>query len=308
MQGRRRKGRRVDGILLLDKPLGLSSNAALQHARRLFNAQKAGHTGSLDPLATGLLPICFGEATKASGYLLDTDKCYQVTAQLGRQTSTGDAEGEVILELPVPSLTQSGVEQVLAGFMGESRQVPPMYSALKHQGVRLYDLARAGREVAREPRTIHIHRLDVLNMSEDSLELEVHCSKGTYVRTLVEDIARALGSCGHVSKLRRTSVGPFSGANMVDFDRLHAIAEAGEAALDAELLPIELAFAGWPSVQLNEDSAWYLKRGQPVQVAKAPSEGWLCIYGPDRRLLGLGEVLEDGRVAPRRLLVDAPSH
>lgn len=307
MQGRRRKGRRVDGILLLDKPHGLSSNAALQRARRLFNAQKAGHTGSLDPLATGLLPICFGEATKASGYLLDTDKCYQVTAQLGRQTSTGDAEGGVILELPIPAMTRQWVEQVLAGFLGESTQVPPMYSALKHQGQRLYDLARAGQEVRREPRAILIHAIKLLRMAGNCLELEVHCSKGTYIRTLVEDISTALGTCGYVSNLRRTSVGPFSGAQMVDFDHLQATSEAGESALDALLLPIEVAFVGWPSVQLSEDSAWYLKRGQPVQVARAPTQGWLCIFGPDQRLLGLGEVLADGRVAPRRLLVDPPS-
>lgn len=303
MMGRRRKGRRVDGILLLDKPLGLSSNAALQHARRLFNAQKAGHTGSLDPLATGLLPICFGEATKASGYLLDTDKCYQVSVQLGRQTSTGDAEGEVILERAVPDMAQSAIERVLAGFLGESEQVPPMYSALKHEGKRLYALARAGQIVEREPRTIHVDALRLIRQAGDQLDLEVHCSKGTYVRTLVEDIARALGTCGHVSKLHRTAVGPFAGSEMHDFDHLEALADAGDAALDGVLLPIEVAFAGWPSVQLNEDSAWYLQRGQPVQVAKAPTEGWLCIYGPDRRLLGLGEILDDGRVAPRRLLV-----
>jgi tRNA pseudouridine55 synthase len=303
MQGRKRKGRRVDGILLLDKPLGLSSNTALQRAKHLFQAQKAGHTGSLDPLATGLLPICFGEATKASGYLLDSDKCYQVTAQLGRQTTTGDREGETLREMPVPELTPATIEHTLQRFLGESTQIPPMYSALKHQGQRLYALARQGHEVAREPRRITVHSLQLLDHAAETISLEILCSKGAYIRTLVEDIAVALDTCAHVTSLRRIRVGPFQAANMVDFAMLDAIAKDDQAALDALLLPIELAFEGWPCVQLDADSAWYLQRGQAVQASQAPSEGLVCLYGPDKRLLGVGEVLEDGRVTPRRLLV-----
>lgn len=302
MTGRRRKGRRVDGILLLDKPLGISSNSALQKARRLFGAQKAGHTGSLDPLATGMLPICFGEATKASAFLLDADKRYVVTARLGRQTTTGDAEGETLKELPVPALDRPGIEQTLRRFTGESLQVPPMYSALKHQGMRLYALAREGIEVERKPRSIRIHALTLLGTRDDSLELDVLCSKGTYIRTLVEDIARDLGSCAHVSSLRRLSVGPFQG-EMHGLAQLELLAQEGQHALDQVLLPTEVAFAGWPSVELDQDSAWYLQRGQPVRVAQAPLQGWLCIYGPGGSLLGVGEALGDGRIAPRRLLV-----
>jgi tRNA pseudouridine55 synthase len=306
MPGRRRKGRRVDGILLLDKPLGLSSNSALQRARYLFQAQKAGHTGSLDPLATGLLPICFGEATKASAFLLDADKRYLVTARLGRETTTGDTEGQTLRELPVPILDPERIDQTLRRFMGETRQVPPMYSALKHQGQRLYALAREGVQVEREPRTIHIHALKLLAATDTALELDILCSKGTYVRTLVEDLAADLGTCAHVETLRRLSVGPFQSAGMLDFERLEAMALEGREVLDAALLPIEAAFQGWPSVELDGDSAWYLQRGQAVQVARAPSQGLLCIYGPDQRLLGVGEVLDDGRIAPRRLLVPEP--
>lgn len=303
MQGRKRKGRRVDGILLLGKPLGLSSNTALQRAKHLFQAQKAGHTGSLDPLATGLLPICFGEATKASAYLLDSDKGYQVTAQLGRQTTTGDREGEILRELPVPKLTPAVINHALQRFQGESTQIPPMYSALKHHGQRLYALAREGHEVVREPRSITVHRMQLLDHAADSLTLEILCSKGTYIRTLVEDLAVALGTCAHVASLHRIRVGAFKAAQMVDFARLDASAQGDLAALDALLLPIELAFEGWPTVQLDTDSAWYLQRGQAVRASQAPSEGLVCLYGPDKRLLGIGEVLEDGRVTPRRLLV-----
>lgn len=307
MPARRHKGRRVDGILLLDKPLGLSSNHALQRARRLFQAQKAGHTGSLDPMATGLLPVCFGEATKAAAYLLDVDKRYRVLARLGRQTTTGDTEGETLREAPVPVLDRRRIEQGLARFTGVVSQRPPMYSALKHQGRRLYELARQGIEVAREPRLIRVHALELRAVTGDSLELDIHCSKGTYVRVLIEDLATELGSCGHVESLRRLSAGPFRGEDMQDFAQLEALAgQGGLAALDRMLLPVESAFAGWPEVELDADSAWYLSRGQPVQVARAPGYGRMCLYGPGRRLLGVGEMLDDGRVAPRRLLQAEP--
>jgi tRNA pseudouridine55 synthase len=302
-----RKGRPVDGILLLDKPLGLSSNAALQRAKRLFQAEKAGHTGSLDPLATGLLPVCFGEATKASAYLLDADKRYRVAVRLGRQTSTGDAEGDVLRDEPVPALNRVRIEASLQRFTGAIQQVPPMHSALKHQGRRLYELARAGQSVERAPREVRIHELRLLAAGEGLIELDVHCSKGTYIRVLAEDLAVDLGTCGHVERLRRLAVGPFRGEDMLDFERLERLAGSGLAALDAALLPVAAAFAGWPSVELDDDSAWYLQRGQPVQVARAPRRGLLCLFGPGQRLLGVGEVLEDGRVAPRRLLRQPPA-
>ncbi len=301
-----RKGRPIDGILLLDKPLGLSSNAALQRAKRLFQAEKAGHTGSLDPLATGLLPVCFGEATKASAYLLDADKRYRVCVRLGRQTSTGDAEGDVLRDEPAPQLDRARIEASLRRFTGAIRQVPPMHSALKHQGRRLYELARAGQSVERAPRSVRIHEISLLAADAGLIELDVHCSKGTYIRVLAEDLAADLGSCGHVERLRRLAVGPFEGEHMLDFERLERLSGSGLAALDAALLPVAAAFAGWPNVELDGDSAWYLQRGQPVQVARAPHQGLLCLYGPGRRLLGVGEVLEDGRIAPRRLLRQPP--
>ncbi|MGB1580547.1 MAG: tRNA pseudouridine(55) synthase TruB, partial [Nevskiales bacterium] len=231
-RGRRARGRNISGILLLDKPIGRSSNAALQEVKRLFDARKAGHTGSLDPLATGLLPICFGHATKLSGYLLDADKAYWVKARLGERTDTADAEGEVIERLPVPDLSSRSVLDVLGSFLGEQEQLPPMYSALKHEGKRLYELARAGEEVERKKRRINIYDLQLLSAQADELVMSVRCSKGTYIRTLVEDIAQALGTVGHVAALRHTAVGAFTGEQMIDLPNLHALAEAGVDALD----------------------------------------------------------------------------
>src|SRR5699024_9800012 len=210
----RKKGRMLDGILLLDKPRGLSSNAALQTARRLFNARKAGHTGSLDPLADGLLPICFGEATKFSGFLLHAGKRYRVRAKLGARTTTGDAEGEISETASFEHVTEAAVHKVLANFLGETQQIPPMYSALKHNGTRLYDLARRGVEVEREPRTIHLCELELIRFRDGFMTLELACSRGTYVRTLVEDIAVALETRGHVTELRRLSLGPFQSESM----------------------------------------------------------------------------------------------
>ncbi|MBU6420527.1 MAG: tRNA pseudouridine(55) synthase TruB [Gammaproteobacteria bacterium] len=300
--GLRKSPRRdVHGILLLDKPERMTSNQALQAVKRLFNARKAGHTGSLDPLASGLLPICFGEATKLSAYLLDADKEYLVTCRLGVRTTTGDAEGEVVEQRPSLALTQTRIEAALAKFRGEIAQVPPMYSALKHQGRRLYDLAREGVEVAREPRRVVIHALHLQAFDAESITLSVRCSKGTYIRTLVEDIAQALGSCGHVSGLRRTSLGPY-GATLP----MRALADLQElaadtAALDALLLPPDSAVAQWPEARLGADAAWYFMRGQAVTVPGAPTRGWVRVYSPER-FLGLGEVLADGRITPRRLL------
>jgi tRNA pseudouridine55 synthase len=304
--GRRHRSsnlRRVNGILLLDKPAGLTSNAALQAVKKLYAARKAGHTGSLDPLATGLLPICFGEATKISGFLLDADKHYTVTCRFGIRTSTADAEGEVLEERPLEDLGERRLAAVLNGFTGEIEQVPPMYSALKHKGERLYKLAREGIEVKREPRQVTIHAIELLSFSSPHASIRVHCSKGTYVRTLVEDIGEQLGCGAHVSALRRTGVGPFGEDGMQDLAQLESTAAAGgHHALDQLLLPIESGLAQWPSVNLTGDAAFYLRQGQPVLVPRAPTEGWVRLYEGESQFFGMGEILDDGRVAPRRLM------
>lgn len=302
MSRRRSKGRPVNGILLLDKPAGMTSNDALQQVKRLYKAQKAGHTGSLDPLATGMLPVCLGEATKVSGFLLDADKRYFITCKLGVKTATADAEGEVLEERPVPELDQARVEALLARFRGEIQQIPPMYSALKHKGERLYKLARQGQEVERAPRTVIIHELVLRRLEGDEIDLEVACSKGTYVRTLAEDLGEALGCGAHVKMLRRLGVGPYRDPEaMVTLEELRHLAEDGFAALDTHLLPLESALAGWPDVRLSPDSAFYVRQGQAVLVPKAPTEGWVRLYDQDQRFLGVGEVQDDGKVAPRRL-------
>jgi len=301
--GRRHSNlRRVNGILLLDKPPGMTSNAALQVVKRLYQARKAGHTGSLDPLATGLLPLCFGEATKVSGFLLDADKRYRVVCKLGENTTTGDAEGEVIARRPVEGVTEARLRKALEGFVGEIEQIPPMYSAVKHKGERLYKLARQGVEVEREARKVDIHSLELRDFSLPVFEIDVHCSKGTYVRTLVEDIGEQLGCGAHVTALRRLAVGPFDDSQMVDMAALEATAAEGMAALDKLLLPMESGLSQWPGVRLSGDAAFYLRQGQPVLVPQAPTEGWVRLYEGESRFLGMGEILDDGRVAPRRLM------
>lgn len=300
-RGGRQKGRVIDGVLLLDKPIGLTSNQALQRVKRLFDARKAGHTGSLDPLASGLLPICLGQATKVSGFLLNAGKRYQVVARLGQRTDTGDADGQVIEERPVPALDRGLVKRVLARFEGSQTQIPPMYSAIKHQGQRLYKLARQGIEIERQPREIEIHGLELLSLEADALELEVACSKGTYVRTLVEDIARALGTVAHVIVLRRLGVGPYAEGRMYKLEELEALAEQGMERLDELLLPVDSALDHWPSVELGADSAYYLMQGQAVMAPGAPSSGKVRLYDEGHGFLGIGEVKLDGRVAPTRL-------
>ena len=302
---KRQRGRPVNGILLLDKPAGLRSNAALQRVKRLFRAQKAGHTGSLDSPASGLLPICFGEATKMSGFLLEADKRYLSTFTLGVRTSTGDAEGEVLSERPVEAYTPAQVEAVLEQFRGDIEQVPPMFSALKHQGKRLYELAYQGQTVVREARQLRIHELRLLNRDAHHLEVAIHCSKGTYVRTLAEDIGECLGCGAHVSQLRRTMVGPFDDQNMVTLEALEQLAQTNDTeSMDRLLLPLDAALGGMPQVELPESSAFYLRRGQPVMVPKAPTQGLVRIYSRGRQFMGVGEVLDDGRIAPRRLLAE----
>lgn len=304
MGRRRRKGRNVNGILLFDKPLGETSNRALQRVKQLYQAAKAGHTGSLDPLADGLLPICFGRATKVSAFLLDADKRYWTRIKLGEKTATADSEGEVIETRPVPELDEARIEQVLQQFRGDIEQIPPMYSALKHKGQRLYKLAREGVEVERQPRPVTIHELKLVSVDLPELELEISCSKGTYVRTLAEDIGEALGCGAHVTALRRTAVGRFdeSMAPMVGFEQLEALAEEGFQALDALLQPIDKALEEWPAIQLNADMSFYIRQGQSVMVPKVPTSGWLRLYDADNRFLGVGAIDDDGKVAPRRLI------
>ncbi|MDH1105022.1 tRNA pseudouridine(55) synthase TruB [Pseudomonas otitidis] len=294
--------RDVSGILILDKPRGMSSNQALQKVRWLLNAEKAGHTGSLDPLATGVLPLCFGEATKFSQYLLDADKGYETVAQLGVTTTTGDAEGEVLERCDV-TVGRDELEAALGRFRGEIQQVPPMYSALKKDGQPLYKLARAGEVVEREARSVTIARLELLAFDSTKATLSVSCSKGTYIRTLVEDLGQVLGCGGHVAELRRTQAGPFNLSQAISLEELEkAHAEGGNEALDRFLLPSDSGLEHWPLVQLSEHSAYYWLHGQPVRAPEAPKFGMLRVQDHTGRFIGIGEVSDDGRIAPRRLI------
>ncbi len=301
MTGRRPR-RPVSGVLLLDKPVGWTSNAALQAVKHLYQAAKAGHTGSLDPLASGLLPICLGEATKLSGFLLNADKGYRFTCRLGVTTTTGDAEGEVVAVRPVGPLSRESMEAALRRFVGTIRQIPPMYSALKHNGQPLYKLARKGMEVERAPREVTVRELHLLRLDDEEFECELRCSKGTYVRTLATDLGEILGCGAHVTALRRTVVEPFDAARMVTLESLREWAEQGLAVLDTKLLPSDSAVTQWPAVRVGGDAAFYLRQGQPVLAPRAPSQGWVRLYQDEQRFFGIGEILDDGRVAPRRLL------
>lgn len=296
--------RAVNGLLLLDKPVGVTSNQALQRAKRMYRARKAGHTGSLDPLASGMLPLCFGQATKLSAYLLDANKTYRVTARFGARTDTADAEGQVIETSRVTELGRAQLETALERFRGDIMQVPPMYSALKKDGKRLYELARAGQEVERAARPVTIHSLEIDHWDPAEPVLNVRCSKGTYVRTLVEDIAAAAGTLGHVAALRRLAVEPFPETGLVTMNDLEQAAEEGPDALDALLRPLDDAVPDWPEVALNRDQAYYLSQGQPVHAQVAGLTGLVRVYGADRRFLGLGEVTPDGRLAPKRLFTE----
>lgn len=295
----------IDGIVLLDKPAGLSSNAALQRVKRGFGARKAGHGGSLDPLASGMLPICLGEATKLAGAMLAGRKCYEFRVRLGMRTTTGDLEGEVVEERAVPRLEAADVRQALLGFTGRRMQVPPMHSALRHQGARLYELARRGIEVDRAPRAIEIDALDVVEWDSPRLTLRMICSKGTYVRTLGEDIARALGSCGHVEHLRRLWVEPFADEPMLTLDAL-AAAAGNPADFRRWLLAPDRGVANWPRLDLDADEARRLLDGQSLLLAAARAgETPIRMYGPEGRFLGIAHQDEHGRVSPRRLIAHA---
>ncbi len=295
--------RNVNGILLLDKPLGLSSNAALQKTKRLYAAQKAGHTGSLDPLASGTLPICFGEAAKFSQFLLDANKSYQVTAQLGVTTTTGDAEGETVAVHKLPQLTPELIQTCLAGFTGILEQCPPMYSALKHQGQPLYKLARQGITVERKLRTITIYKLTLLEAAKDTLTLDVDCSKGTYIRSLVEDIGQMLGCGAHVKTLRRTAVTPFQNQPMVTFTELEKIQnQQGLGALDALLLPVDAGINSFPIIELSALQAQHLQQGKSFSVdAQLTNSQFVRLYH-ESTFIGLGEVTNDFVLKPHRLI------
>ncbi|WDD97631.1 tRNA pseudouridine(55) synthase TruB [Thalassomonas actiniarum] len=312
---KRRKGRAINGILLLDKPYEMSSNHALQAAKRVYFANKAGHTGALDPLATGMLPICFGEATKFSQFLLDTDKVYQVTAKLGIRTTTSDADGEIVAEKPV-DVSDSQLAPALDSFRGTSKQVPSMYSALKYQGQPLYKYAREGIEVPREARDITVFRLDLLRFEGDEVELEIHCSKGTYIRTIVDDLGELLGCGAHVAELRRVAVGSYPADKMVTLEQVeNLLARAKEQdispseLLDPLLLPMHTAVDGIPAVYIDEASASYLRHGNPVQVSGAPVDGLVQVHigdedqGSESEFIGIGQINDDGLVAPKRIVV-----
>lgn len=293
--------RNINGIVLLDKPVGMTSNAALQQVKRMLNARKAGHTGSLDPLACGMLPICLGEATKFSQFLLDADKQYMVQAKLGVKTTTGDTEGEVVAERPVVDLVEADIQQVFAQFTGEIEQIPSMYSALKHNGQPLYKLARQGITVERQPRRIHIKTLNLVSFKDNHISFEVHCSKGTYVRSLVEDIGDVLGLGAHVTYLRRLAVGPYQDCSMVTFEELQQLNPDGE--LSTVLLPIESSLLSCPKVSLTQSMSFYVRRGQMVMVANLPDVGeWVRLYDQQDVFLGLGQVQVDRKLAPKRLV------
>jgi tRNA pseudouridine55 synthase len=306
---RRQRGRDVSGMIVVDKPGGASSNDAVQRAKQLYRAQKVGHTGSLDPLATGVLPLCFGEATKFSQFLLDSDKKYWARIKLGVRTDSGDADGQVLETCPVVGIDEAAVRKVLERFRGEVEQIPSMFSAIKHQGQPLYKLARRGIEVERKSRRVTIYSNDLVAFDGDQFELEIHCSKGTYVRTIAEEIGDALGCGAHVCALRRRKAGPYDEAEMLSFAELERVRdEGGFEALDALLLPVESAVRDWPVVSLNDATAFYIRQGQPVIVPHAPTSGRVQLVeqstdSSKQMFIGVGEILDDGRVAPRRLVV-----
>lgn len=299
MQTKRIK-RAVNGVLLLDKPLGFSSNQALQKVKWLYQAAKAGHTGSLDPLATGLLPICLGEATKFSHFLLDADKSYRALIRLGSTTTTADAEGEVLTRAEV-NVDQAQLEQVLERFVGDIVQVPPMYSALKHEGKALYEYARAGVDIERKGRAVTIYQITLEKFEGELVELVVSCSKGTYIRTLAEDIGHALGCGAHLAGLRRLTTAHLQLDDAVTIEQLEALAPA---ARDVLLLPLEATIDNLPQVVVDSESAYYLKRGQYVWKAGFNQRGPFRIYAETGEFLGLGEQTAEGKIAPRRLIVD----
>ncbi|KAJ9434390.1 tRNA pseudouridine55 synthase [Candidatus Pantoea symbiotica] len=310
----RRRGRDVHGVFLLDKHQGASSNDVLQKVKRLFNANKAGHTGALDPLATGMLPVCLGEATKFSQYLLDSDKRYRVIARLGERTDTSDADGNIV-ETRAVTFDQAALDAALDYFRGDTMQVPTMFSALKYQGRKLYEYAREGITVPREARPIKVFELQFIRWEGDELELEIHVSKGTYIRTIIDDLGERLGCGAHVIMLRRLQVARYPIERMVTLEQLQDVAATVNmaetpdySALDALLLPMDSPAEEFPIVNLLPAVAAYFKQGMPVQVADAPEQGLVRVTeGNEHKFIGMAEIAEDGRVAPRRLVVEFPA-
>lgn len=307
----RRRGRDIHGVLLLDKPQGISSNDALQKVKRFFNANRAGHTGALDPLATGMLPICLGEATKFSQYLLNSDKRYRVVARLGQRTDTSDADGKLICERAV-QFDQQQLLNALANFRGKIQQIPSMYSALKYQGRKLYEYAREGIDIPREPRAIEVYDLQLLRQGENELELEIHCSKGTYIRTIIDDLGELLGCGAHVTSLRRLQVATYPIEKMVTLEQLSSYMELArdqdfgvDNPLDALLMPMDSPAADFPVINLSPGLVDYFKQGQPVRVNNAPVSGMVRVTENNgQKFIGIAEIDDSGRVAPRRLVVE----
>ena len=293
------RGDNLSGLLLLDKPQGVTSNEALQEAKRLLNARKAGHTGSLDPIATGLLPLCFGSATKLSGFFLGADKTYWTRIRLGERTATGDSEGDVVEKKPV-TVSQDDIEKALLNFQGEFLQTPPMYSAVKMNGTPLYKLARQGIEVERSPRTVVVYTMELKSFDGLDLELELKCSRGFYVRGLAHDLGNLLKCGGHVVALRRLVVADLKIEDAVKLAELTAVPDL--AVRQKILTPIDGGLSHLPEVRLSADSAFYLCRGQAVRAHGLPNEGQVRLYAKEAGFLGIGMVTDDGRVTPRRLI------
>lgn len=304
MSKRRSRGRDVDGVLVLDKPPGLTSSRATQQAKKLFDARKVGHTGSLDPLATGVLPLCFGAATKFSQFLFQADKRYVVDALLGIATDSGDADGNVISESSFDHVTAEKIDTVLTKYRGNIQQIPSMFSAVKQNGQPLYKLAHQGKEVPREPRPVTIYENKLTNFGGDRFQLHIHCSKGTYIRTLIADIGEELDTGAHVVELRRTQAGPYNDSGAVTMDQLHQARE--EQRIDELLLPTASTVEGWPTIFVRGGVAYNVRHGQAVRVNNAPTEGWVkvceIVDNAPTKFLGVGEVLDDGRIAPRRII------
>lgn len=293
--------RDVDGVLILDKPIGLSSNQALQQLRRLYRARKAGHCGSLDPLASGVLPVCMGQATKFSNYLLGAHKTYRATCRLGQTTTTGDAEGDII-ESQAVTIDHSLLPRVLQDFVGQIEQIPPMYSALKHQGRRLYQLARAGKQVERAPRRVEIFELKLLSCDSERLEIEVCCSKGTYIRTLAEDIGKALACGAHLIALRRIAVDSLQEQDSITLDRLQQLASQGMQPLERLLLPVTAALTHFAELRLDADASRDIRQGKRIKLTASPGAGLYRLVSSEGVFIGLGEVGPDAELAAKRLM------
>ena len=297
---RRKRGLNIHGIILLDKPVGLSSNRALQKVRGMFQARKAGHTGSLDPFATGMLPVCLGEASKTAAFMLEAGKRYRATAKLGEATTTGDVEGQVIKECPLPGVDSISLARALKKFVGRIEQVPPMYSALKYQGKPLYEYARAGIEIDRPARTVNIHGLDLIEWKSPYLTFDVYCSKGTYIRTLAEDIATAMDSCAHLVVLRRIHVEPFEDYPMHTLEQLQEALDQGE--LQSFLLPVDVGLTDWPRVDVDSVQVGKFKHGNQFLFSVDPQVvGKVRVYSSSDELLGLADLSDDGVLQPSRV-------